>query len=69
MENLQNKALGIINLKPVAVWGGGGDRAMAQGPAQSMPPRGPALERHKYFFIPVCPLQLVSGVGNHPKVV
>ena len=24
MENLQNKALGIINLKPVAVLGGGG---------------------------------------------
>ena len=51
---------------PVAVLGGG-DRAMAQGPAQSTPPWGPALERHKKNFYTSLPTAVSKRSGKPPK--
>ena len=45
----------------------GGDRAMAQGPAQSTPPRDPAQSTPQIFFYTSLPTAVSKRSGKPPK--
>ena len=66
MENLQIKHWELSTLNQWRFWGGGGDRAMAQGPAQSMPPRAPHLNATNIFYTNL-PTAVSKRSGKPPK--